>query len=375
MDEARTTAGPLLDARKAPPRVDLIEAVLAARRAGKGFLAQVLEMRRLARGPGRLRPLEYYLFGLYDDRRFTAEAKRTFVGERGQVAIFRRLCDATWFAPAHDKLLHAAILRGLGFATPRMLGLYHPFRRHEGAEALRAPADVAAFLRRAGYPMFGKPVTGKYSVGTVLLAGYDGTTDTLTAAGGRTATVEAFVAELAPHRSDGYLFQERLRPHPDVAELVGDRLATVRVVVLLDATGPTVLRALWKMPVGPHVADNFWRAGNLLCALDAETGTVTRAVRGVAHRQAIVTAHPDTGTTLVGARVPDWGRLIALCLAAAAAFPGLRLQAWDVAPLADGPLLLELNVGGDMNLSQHAYGEGMYDDRLRAAVAGARASA
>ncbi|MSP82933.1 MAG: hypothetical protein EXQ94_08370 [Alphaproteobacteria bacterium] len=359
---------PLLETRKAAPAIKLIDAILAAKRAGKGYAAQLVEMRRLRRAPGRLRPLEYYAFGLYDDRRFTREAKALFVGERGQIEIFRRLSDRSWLAAAHDKLLYYTILVGLGLAVPNVFAVFHATRRFRDAARLRTVGEVADFLRRSPYPLFGKPVTGKYSVGTVLLAGYDAATDTITASDGRSAPVAAFAAELAGFAADGYLFQERLIPHPAAQDLVGDRIATVRVVVLLDAPEPEILFALWKIPTGSHVADNFWRTGNILAALDPATGAVVRAIQGIAQRRTELSHHPDTGRPLVGATVPDWERAKHLCLATASAFPGLRLQAWDVAPCASGPLLLELNVGGDVNLPQHAFGRGVYDGPLRAAL-------
>ena len=51
--------------------------------------------------------------------------------------------------------------------------------------------------------------------------------------------------------------------------------------------------------------------------------------------------HPDTGQTLVGARFPQWPQAMALGLAAAVHFPGLRLQHWDVAFCSSGPVLME----------------------------------
>ncbi|MEX2647445.1 MAG: sugar-transfer associated ATP-grasp domain-containing protein [Alphaproteobacteria bacterium] len=355
---------PLLDSRKAAPRLGLVAAVIGARKAGRPFAGQVGDILRLRRRPSRLTSKEYYLFRLYEPGR-TEDDKRAFLGERGQREVFRRLVDAGWAAAAHDKLLYYAVMRGLGFEVPRVLAVCHPSRRFAGAESLANPAEIAAFLRRAAYPMFGKPVTGKYSVGTVALAGHDAAGDLVRTAAGDVAKVEDFVAELAAFGTDGYLFQERLVAHPFVREVCGDRIATVRVVVLLEPVGPRVMRALWKIPAGRHVADNFWRAGNLLAALDGD-GRLTRVVEGVGPAQRVIEAHPDTGFRLLGARLPDWDALVRLVLEAAPAFPGILMQAWDVALTERGLLLLELNIGGDVNLPQHAFGEGIYHDRVRA---------
>ena len=85
---------------------------------------------------------------------------------------------------------------------------------------------------------------------------------------------DAGYAELEPYRKDGYLFQEMLAPHPALAALIGRRVSTVRLIILLEDDTPAILHALWKIPVGDHPADNFWRPGNLLAALAAEDGRV-----------------------------------------------------------------------------------------------------
>jgi len=356
---------PLLDRAKLAPRLDLVTAIVRARKGGRPFTRQIADIAALGRRPMRLAPRDYYLFRLYDPR-LTDGERRAFLGERGQMALFGRLTDPGWSAAAHDKLLYYAVMSGLGYAVPRVVAVHHPHRRYPGAEALADGAAVARFLRQAAYPFFGKPVTGKYSVGTVALVGYERSTDRVRASAGAETAVEAFVAELAPFARDGYLFQERLTAHAFVREACGERIATVRVVVLLGPDGPALLRALWKVPVGAHVADNFWRPGNCLAALDGASGRIVRVVQGVGPAQREIEAHPDTGFRLLGATMPDWDATLRLVLDAAAAFPGIVMQAWDVALTERGPLLLELNVGGDVNLPQHAFGEGVYQGMLAA---------
>ena len=40
----------------------------------------------------------------------------------------------------------------------------------------------------------------------------------------------------------------------------------------------------------------------------------------------------------------------------------IRTQSWDVALTDKGPVLLEVNFGGDLNLAQLAHGTGVLDD-------------
>jgi glutathione synthase/RimK-type ligase-like ATP-grasp enzyme len=60
--------------------------------------------------------------------------------------------------------------------------------------------------------------------------------------------------------------------------------------------------------------------------------------------------------------------LTGLCLEAARALPGLRVQAWDIALTDRGPVLVEVNIGGDFNLPQLAHATGLMDERFRAFV-------
>jgi hypothetical protein len=71
-----------------------------------------------------------------------------------------------------------------------------------------------------------------------------------------------------------------------------------------------------------------------------------------------VAEHPDTGAALAGLALPDWQRAADLCRYAASMFPGIRTQSWDIALTDAGPVILEFNFGGDLNLHQLAHRRG-----------------
>jgi glutathione synthase/RimK-type ligase-like ATP-grasp enzyme len=340
---------------------------VAASEHGKSPLAQVMEIWRLRFGPGKLRPDEYYAYGLYDDRRFAFEDKLRFLGRATQLGICRACNALEWWLLAHDKLVFYALLKGHGLPAPQTLAIYHHSRGLDGAAALPAPEALAAHLRSAmAYPCFAKPVTGMRSVGVAALEAYDAPSDSLLFKGGRTLGVADFVSQLEPYRKDGYLFQEMLAPHPELEALCGRRLSTVRLIILLEDAAPAILHALWKIPVGDHPADNFWRPGNLLAGLEAASGRVTRVIQGVGPERRELESHPDTGGRLQDLILPEWPALVALGLRAATALPGLRMQAWDIALTDRGPVLVEANIGGDFNLPQLAHGKGLMDERFGA---------
>jgi hypothetical protein len=346
----------------------------AAATHGKSLLAQIAEIWHPRFGPGKLAPDEYYANGLYDDRRFSFAEKREFLGRAIQNRIIRQGNSAfEWWLVAHDKLLFYSMLRGLGLPVPETLALYHGARRFGGVELLATPDELACHLRAdMRYPCFAKPVTGIRSIGVAALAGYRPADDALLLHDGTTVSVEAFVREIGPYRQAGYLFQEMLRPHAELEAVCGPRIPTVRLIVLLEERGPSVRHALWKVPLRSNPADNFWRPGNMLAALDFASGRVRRVIRGVGPSQRELERHPDTDQPLRGLALPNWEAAVELCLTAATAFPGLRMQAWDVAPTDRGPVLIEVNIGGDFNLPQLAQARGLMDERFRRFLASCR---
>ena len=340
------------------------------RTTGKSRVRQLREMANLFHGPGRVSPREYFYFGLYDDRLFAADRKRAFVGLELQREILYACTDKRWWALAHDKITYYALMQSYGFPIPQVSATLHPFRGLAGAQALRSREDVQAYLRDPGhYPRFCKPFDGMRSVGSARIDAYDAATDEITVYPQRRVPTSLFIDAIWKYADDGYLFQQLQHPSPAVEAMCGDRLASVRLVVLMRKSGPEVFRGVWKIPTGIHVADNYWRDGNLLCGIDVATGRVTSAMTGAGPQRVRVERHPDSGMPLVGMAIPDWTALQDACLSAAATMPGVTMQGWDAAPCRQGPVLVEVNVGGDFTLPQLGNDRGLLDDQFKAYLA------
>ena len=88
-------------------------------------------------------------------------------------------------------------------------------------------------------------------------------------------------------------------------------------------------------------------------------------VHGAGADLVIDAPHPDTGATIAGTTVPSWQALTDMVRTASQVFAGIRTQSWDIALTADGPIFLELNYGGDLNLHQLAHGAGVLDETYR----------
>jgi hypothetical protein len=341
------------------------------RQHGRGYAAQVADMIRYSRGVQRLQPVEYYLYRLYERERFTEEQRRTFIGHTGRRRIVRALNDAHAVILANDKLVTYGYLKGMGFPIAELRALFHPTRGHGDLPVLRDAEAIAVHVRGGlPYPSFGKPLGRSNAIGVASLRGYRADDDSVVMAGDKTARVGAFAKAAAGFLPHGYLFVEHLWPHPDVRAVVGDRLCTARVYVVLEPEGPRVIAAVWKIVTGANMADNFVLPGNLLGAIDLESGALTRIVGGSGPDETEHETHPDTGGRLLGFRLPDWPLLMDTVRAAAAAFPRLGYQGWDVAVTPRGPVLVELNSASDMSLWQRAAAKGMMNDRFRAILSG-----
>jgi hypothetical protein len=284
--------------------------------------------------------------------------------------------NSEWWGLMRNKLAITTLLGGYGFPVIPTLALYSDALCMRNAPVLRDPGALAAFLRAStDYPLFGKPMDSQRSLGSIGLDAYEAPSDSLLCGPDRKLPVGTFAAAVAEHYKGGYILQRRITPHAGVRAIAGDRLATVRVITILADAGPEVLRALWKVPAGRNVADNFWRSGNLLATLDLTCGRVVRVVRGSGLGLEEVTHHPDTGAALVGIEVPNWREIFRLALDAAATLAEVRLIGWDIAAVEGGALIVEPNFTPDFIMAQLADRRGMLDARFNAFLAECTAAA
>jgi hypothetical protein len=341
------------------PRIgDLIRHATAVKRQNKKpYWRQLLEIARLATGKQRLSPSEYYELGVFDDAAYTASQKLDCVGWRASAQIDRRLNHRYWRAAANDKLLNYALLQHFGFPIPRTQACYSPLGRHIGPEQRpRSRQELEDFLRTGlTFPAFIKPIHGSYGRDTFLLESFDTAHDRFVDARGKVVPLGNLLDTCTNSQFTGMLFQDCLRPHPQVRALVGNTTSCVRVIVAVPPTGPEVHLAFWKIARAHNITDNFCmgETGNLLAWVDKQSGTVERVVTGLWPDGRAVTQHPDTGQTILGTTLPDWQAAMTMCLAAAVHFPGLKLQHWDVAFCEDGPVLMELNTEADLGVPQY----------------------
>jgi hypothetical protein len=341
------------------PRIDIPENLSLALASGRSVPSILREIIALWRGPGKLSPQEYFYYRLWDPAIPLAE-KRRFVGKKAQHDMHLACNSQYWYAAAADKILFHTIMTGAALPIPDLIAITAPGRHIPGIPNLADPVALAALLRTPElYPLFMKEAGGKYSLSVISADSYDTAKDEMVLLDGTRRAPGDLAGALT--KGGGYLIQQRLHQAPALAALFGPRLWSVRVLVLLAETGPSIHRAVAKIATGQNPADNYWRQGNLLGAIDLDSGRIWRVVSGTGARLSVDPLHPDTQHAIVGAKIPDWGRLQDLVLAAAPVFSGIRTQSWDVALTEAGPVLLEVNFGGDLNLAQLAANAGVLD--------------
>jgi len=334
----------------------------AARRArgksGRSLAAQFLEIARLRLSRHSIQVSEYYDLGLFDKPR---EEQGRYVSFWAKDRVYR-IQDPQWLAVGNDKLLTYVVLEGLGLPYPRVRAVCHPTRHHPGADLLTSAESAAAYLRdSAVYPFFSKPAVSYLGYDNYLVKGIDRAADRLQFGDGSSMPVEEFARRYAALPKGPTIFQELIAPHPEIAKVIGDRVATARLMILNPDGGPKPYRAALRIPVGSSMVDNFRRgaAGNMFGEIDFETGRIRRVVSDIGLDYATADRHPDTGVPFEGFALPHWREAIDIATRASAAMPGLRVHSWDVAFSDRGPLLVETNPRGDFHLIQHAHRSGL----------------
>jgi hypothetical protein len=230
-------------------------------------------------------------------------------------------------------------------------------------EHVTSPERFQTLLASAPDRLFAKRIHGSHGTGAFVVT----RDDAGFGFGGRHGTAGELLAYIEENCGprNGFILQPQVRPHPGLGPLTSaDGLPTSRLVTTMNADGPHLRFACFKIPTGTNVVDNFHDGlgGNLLAAIDLETGTLSPA-RGSARRDwpllVQVDVHPDTGQRIAGLRLPLWEELREVALRGQRLLPGLKTIGWDMAIGPDGVLVVEANYKYDMHIHQMASQRGL----------------
>jgi hypothetical protein len=354
-EQAALTAS--FDIAHATVRISMAEGYQRAlAETGGPPIGMATQFGRLAFGPGKISFKEFILYRLFDDAWLAGADKGEFVGERSRRALILRInYRHEWYGLLENKLTSQSYLAAYGLPTISARAIYAPGLTIPSDRILCLSDDLRRFLLAEGnYPLFGKPVESVQSLGALGLFGCDAARGELITVGDKRLKIDTVIEDIHKHYAAGYLFQSMLRPRRDLIPVIGERLATARILTIATPLGPKVHRACWKLPAANNPADNFWREGNMLASLDLETGRIRRVTSGVGFEMRDLERHPDTGAELIGIAIPDWDRMKAVAVEGAKVLRHFGIIGWDIAATDDGPIIVEANYNPDFNLVQIA---------------------
>lgn len=124
---------------------------------------------------------------------------------------------------------------------------------------------------------------------------------------------------------------------------------TVRFATFLKDGAVHPLFAVLRIGMGSSIVDNAG-AGGLIAAIDLDTGIVTTPGRAESGYTAIV--HPDSGTQIIGAKIPQWEQAVELATQLAMVVPEQPYVGWDLALTESGWVMVEGNSAGQFVLPQ-----------------------
>jgi hypothetical protein len=333
---------------------------------GLSHTAIVKSFVKLARGPGKISFGDFVRLRLFDASFHSGAQLLSFVGQRRN----RDICVAVnyrhdWYGLLSDKVASTGYLSAHGLPTIPIAAIYAPALANNG-RVLTDRRALETFLTEGRLPLFGKPVEGFQSLGSIALKQYIRSERAFETTNGGRIGLDELLSDIEQHYHSGYIFQPLVYPHADVARLCGDRLPCARIITAVTYSGAKVIRACWKIPAARNMADNFWRPGNLLAQIDMQSGEVLRVCSGTGLDVRICELHPDTGVGLRGFVVPHWDAMKQLALEGARLMRHVPLIGWDIAPGENGPIIVEMNETPDFFLVQFADRRGILDDEFRA---------
>jgi len=141
------------------------------------------------------------------------------------------------------------------------------------------------------------------------------------------------------------LLQEKLENHPDIQQIAGAALSTMRIGTMFNEHGePEVVDAAYRTSTAPHAAVNNFHAGGLGFPIDVTSGLLgPGVVNGPYDPSSPITHHPQTGSRVAGLKHPAWHASAELALRLHRLFPDVVMPGWDIGFDVNGPIAIEGN--------------------------------
>jgi Sugar-transfer associated ATP-grasp len=333
----------------------------SSQRTGQKPLRIVSDYWSVQKGPGKVSLKDYFLYGLYDNSKYSLQDKRRFISDELHWPITHACCDMRWQGMTEDKWMSYSLLERFGLRIPQTVAVVDQSIRCFGkTPKLSTPGAFKTFIvDRGEFPLFCKANDGLGSFGVFIITGVDGDVVLLDQAA--PMTFEQLFSDVIGTRT--YVIQPCLSNHSVIRGMT-KYLATVRMVNLVTNGRVSTPFAAMKIPSPKSIADNFWRAGNMLADVDVETGEFRRVIVGKGTELREIQAHPDTGAPMQGLMLPYWKQLREMNDVCMSYFAPIKYSSLDIAITDTGPVIVEVNTGGSFQLPQMASGRGMLTDEV-----------
>lgn len=309
-------------------------------------------------GPGMLSSGEFIQFGFCDPK-VSPDHIATFAGKSAQQAFNKIYNDQTWYAVTKHKMLFETLMKGAAQPIPETIAIFDRKGRGAGPPLLKSREELEHFLLdTANHPVFCKPTTGLLSIGSFRIDGLSNK-DRLIVNGLHEYPIDEVCDYIQGISKKGYLFQKVLTPHKAFGRIDCDVISSLRFVVLNHEDHAQLHSAVLKIPSSGEVADNFWRNGSMIASVDLESGTIERAVLKTDLGSRPLSRTDEVEEGILDFKLPLFDEAKKVVLEAARFLPAVRVQSWDVALTTMGPVLLEVNFGGDLSVYQLASHKGI----------------
>ena len=304
-----------------------------AEAAGAPPTRLMADIAALSIGPGRIAFSDYERLRLYDADFWAPADRRQVVGaRRARELALRANFRHDWFGFAANRVALAAYLAVHGLPGLRLEAVYAPGLATPGAQVLRGRDELRDFLEaRAGRPLVARAAEGE---AMRVMSACDGAE--------AAAQIDRLVDELDDNAGLGWFFHEPHRAHPALARKTAGRLPTLRLLTLTSAGEPMVIRAVFGVP-GPE---------RIVGRMDLKTGRTVALMRADA---------PEHVTSPKALAAPDWAAIKALAVEGARLLSPFGLLGWDIAPTAEGPVILGVTPTPDVALHQLVDRRGLLD--------------
>ena len=284
----------------------LLEQLRSVSQNGFKLFSVIKDIYRLRKGNGKLTRQDYFLYQLYNSNKYSEDDKARFVSDEIHWLITHKCCDMSWSALTEDKWLSYAFLQSFGVRVPETVAVIDRSLRSFGSTPkISSPDQLKEFFGKFdGYPVFAKTNAGLGSFGAFVVAGSNDREVVFEQS--EPLTFDRLFDKVLGEKT--YLLQSFVENHPLISTF-SPYLATVRMVNLVKPDQVTTPFSAIKIPSPTSIADNYWRKGNIIADVDPQSGVIRRAIRGKGIAIQELETHPETGSQLVGLKLPYWDEL------------------------------------------------------------------